>query len=119
MAIFVSALMVFGLLAFWIADRKRLVRRLELVAAQQRELDFALNGFMQESERIAIHFSRLLSANQGVAPAPSVPERKSIDKRDHVLGLAQKGTSGEEIARRLMIPRAEVELILNLNARAS
>ena len=115
MAILVSVLMVLALLAVWIPDRKRLARRLELVAAQQRELDAALNGFMEESGKIAIQLSRLVSAKQSAAPY--TPERRGIDKRSLVLGLAQKGTAVPEIAGRLMIPRGEVELILNLNPK--
>jgi hypothetical protein len=45
---------------------------------------------------------------------PSEDPNLPLERRHHVLALARKGNTIEEIVKRLKIPRGEAELILNL-----
>ena len=119
-----------GLLVFWISDRNRFTAQIRTLSYGQRELQTSLNGFMEESEKIALELSRLISANRmpisdlGEAGATgagrrdtklSRPKKNATEKKHMVLNLAQKGRKVSEIAERLRIPPGEIELILNLN----
>ena len=114
------AMFVAGLFALWILDRKRFARRLQSLSEQQRESDAVLSAFIQESEKITLQLSRLISLNP-LRPGNSSeteflqPKNNKVEKRYLVLSLIQKGRSVPQIAEQLMMPVGEVELILNLN----
>ena len=128
MLILVAVVLMTIPMALGIRERRRLDARLNTVSKQHRELQAVLNGFMEESEKIAAQLSRLISANR-LSIASHSPESASsgpsadsagfksngLDKKRLVLGLARKNHKVEEIAERLMIPKGEVELILNLS----
>ena len=110
------AIVVAGLLALWILDRRRFARRLQSLSKQQRESEALLSAFMEESEKITLQLSRLISTNRLTPETAALrPKDNGVRKRHLVLSLAQRGRSVSQIAERLMMPVGEVELILNLN----
>ena len=110
------AIVVAGLLALWILDRRRFARRLQSISKQQLESEAVLSAFMEESEKITLHLSRLITTNRLTTETAVLrPKDNLVRKRHLVLSLAQRGRSVSQIAERLMMPVGEVELILNLN----
>ena len=125
------AMVVAGLFALWILDRRRFARRIQSLSQQQRESETVLSAFMEESEKISRQLSRLISLNRLTAvnsskdqqdltytrrdPEFVQPKNNGVGKRHLVLSLAQRGRSVPQIAERLMMPVGEIELILNLN----
>ncbi len=52
-------------------------------------------------------------------PCSPSPRNDALNKKAAVLGLANRGVARDEIASQLMIPRGEIDLILNLSSRAA
>jgi hypothetical protein len=112
--------------ALWILHRSRtsLKREVQSLQSGQKELNSVLQGFMEESEKVVAEFSRILSAErtgpsrpdaEGAVVEHSRPKpRVGLDKKHHVLSLARKGVSTNEIASQLMMPQGEIQLIVDL-----
>lgn len=59
---------------------------------------------------------RDLEARTGgdTAPGPAASDFNTLDKRHHVISLAERGLNLDEITKKLHIPEGEAELIINL-----
>lgn len=84
-------------------DRLKL-RRIEQQLAEAAQ---GLLGLCQAMERLDRH-------KDYMAPAENEAKLNWLDKRHHVLSLANRGLSCQQIAERLHVARGEVELFLNL-----
>ena len=97
--------------------RKNWGRRVEIL---ERDLQQSSEAVCQMAE-IQMNTYQKLSGNMGDIEERildlTVPHRDSnrpLERRHHVLSLANKGVSMDEIVKRLNVPRGEAELILGL-----
>ncbi len=101
--------------------RKKCDRRIEVLERELRQLSEALCEMaetqMKAYEKVTVNIGHIEERMLDLA-VPSSDSAPPLERRHHVLALANKGVALEEIARRLKIPRGEAELILGLRKYA-
>lgn len=64
---------------------------------------------------VLLNRADILLSHEKAAPLANPPAGSVLNRKKEIVELAGKGCSVEEIANRLLIPKGEVTLILNLN----
>lgn len=108
-------LIVLGTALYLAARRKDLMR----IAEMRNEFAEAIRELVTWSEHAYKDLSREVKRLQDQLAERARPDDvqtsfNNLDKRSHVISLAEKGLDLDEISQRLNVPKGEAELIINL-----
>jgi hypothetical protein len=104
-----------GTALYLAARRKDLLR----IGEMRSEFAEAIRELVTWSERAYKDLSREIKQIQDQLAEPARPDDvqtsfNNLDKRSHVIALAEKGLDLDEISQKLNVPKGEAELIINL-----
>ncbi len=102
--------------------RKKWGRRIEVLERELRQLSEAMCEMaetqMKAYEKVTINMGHIEERMLDLS-VPSSDSPPPLERRHHVLALANRGVALDEIVTRLKIPRGEAELILGLRKYAA
>lgn len=104
----------FGLFLLWLSNRRERTARADL-SHRLHQLAGAVDEMVQWNESAFRTVTRSVRSledevQRGDRNTPPSP----VERKHRILGLARRGLTAEEITRQLNLPRAEVDLIVNL-----